>query len=707
MPRAAFSTSLLLLAACAAPAAAAGLDDTERNALLDPMVTAPTKRAQSARSVPGTVAVLSAQEIRDRGYVDLVDAVRDLAGVTVADHQLAEYGASRITVRGIAGNQQLAFLLNGRRALFASRPQGDAPYFLRTLPLAAVKRIELMYGPGSALYGADAVSGVLNVVTHDGADAPGTRVDTSYGLAGTANAVVMHGAELDEGVSLFALGRLARSDGEDLARHPRYAAAAADRAYWPGSATRDASQRTDCELVSYRHLGLAVDVLRTGFDGASVPVGVDSRYAGNALARWRMATQTVAMEYAGAVGPVHAATTLTYDQISLDPTSSYVFNPLDDPAAATPAERAAFVTGHKWGQGRVARLEQTLVREIDEDLHLLAGIVAEDHNGVPKTGDLAAPVDPLRSITALGFAPHEINWAQYQNYGAYGQVQLGYVPGLQTTLGLRYDYNTRYEPVLNPRVGMVYALGDATTLKASWATSYLAPSLGQSYLTWGTPGTYMGFPNPALRPVRGQTAELSVQQALGPGGLVSLAAFRTALTDLIHEHDAAPRVVAGQLTPGTIYVNGDAAVVHGVDARLDAGLPGGHQAFGSLGLLDGAIAEATGEVQGLPEYVRARAFGGVTLRLAPGLVLTPRLTWLSGATTGQRGTDPSGRDLAGSFLLDLGGRAEVAPGWALTLAGSNLLDQVWETSGEHQVFTLGNAVVQPGRRASLGVSHTF
>jgi len=119
------------------------------------------------------VVVVDIEEMRDKGFSTAYDALKDLtqASGTV---QGAEFGAQggftpnaqTVSLRGLGTNQVLV-LVNGRRMADYPRPYNGRSNFvnLSTIPFAAIKRIEIVTGGASAVYGSDAVAGVMNIIT--------------------------------------------------------------------------------------------------------------------------------------------------------------------------------------------------------------------------------------------------------------------------------------------------------------------------------------------------------------------------------------------------------------------------------------------------------------------------------------------------------------------------------------------------------------
>jgi iron complex outermembrane receptor protein len=147
------------------------LDFVLREAILlsgEVVVTA-SRRAQSSAEVPASVAVLSPRDLEARNVVALDDALRYIPGVHVQENQ--------VNVRGSAGfayntGSRVLLLLDGMPIL---TPDSEGIPF-DALPFAQIERIEVLKGPGSALYGSGAIGGVVNVITKRFPDKPRTEI---------------------------------------------------------------------------------------------------------------------------------------------------------------------------------------------------------------------------------------------------------------------------------------------------------------------------------------------------------------------------------------------------------------------------------------------------------------------------------------------------------------------------------------------------
>ncbi|MCZ4324232.1 TonB-dependent receptor domain-containing protein [Pseudomonas anguilliseptica] len=146
--------------------------------LEDSIVTA-SQTAHSQLSAPASVSVVTRAELDKMPVYDLADAVKRLPGVHI--NNSSGYGRKEIKLRGMDSDYTL-LLVNGRR--INSRDALTSNYAndfdLSSIPMAAVERIEVIRGPMSSLYGADALGGVVNVILRQPTNKTAAGVAASY-----------------------------------------------------------------------------------------------------------------------------------------------------------------------------------------------------------------------------------------------------------------------------------------------------------------------------------------------------------------------------------------------------------------------------------------------------------------------------------------------------------------------------------------------
>lgn len=144
-------------------------EDLQEFALEDMVVTA-TRTESKMVDVPVNTTVISAEKIADRHYLDVADVLKDVPGATVID---SGEGADEKKII-LNGDERVLVLVNGRRVNFDVGTMSRASYDLNQIPdVSLIERIEVVKGHGGALYGSDAVGGVVNIITK--------KMDHSYG----------------------------------------------------------------------------------------------------------------------------------------------------------------------------------------------------------------------------------------------------------------------------------------------------------------------------------------------------------------------------------------------------------------------------------------------------------------------------------------------------------------------------------------------
>lgn len=158
-----------------APTAAAGGETAV--VLADVVVTA-SRRPQPVASVPGRITVITGEELRSQPYQKLDEALAHVAGVTTS-RQSGSDMRPVVGLRGLGSFEQGRTLVLVDGVPVNKTDSGDVNW--NRLSLADVERIEVMKGPGSAMYGNNAMGGVINVITRAPADRLTGHVTTAAG----------------------------------------------------------------------------------------------------------------------------------------------------------------------------------------------------------------------------------------------------------------------------------------------------------------------------------------------------------------------------------------------------------------------------------------------------------------------------------------------------------------------------------------------
>ncbi|MDW7603078.1 Plug domain-containing protein, partial [Stenotrophomonas maltophilia] len=153
--------ALLPLAANAQQASSSSTKD------LDAVTVTGSRIKRAAVEGPAPVNVITAQQIQKEGFVSVYDALKTLTEATGTVEAASQWGshtpnASGLNLRGMGPNRSL-LLVNGRRVADYPLPYGGETNFSNygNIPAAAVERIEVLTGGASAIYGSDAIAGVV------------------------------------------------------------------------------------------------------------------------------------------------------------------------------------------------------------------------------------------------------------------------------------------------------------------------------------------------------------------------------------------------------------------------------------------------------------------------------------------------------------------------------------------------------------------
>ena len=178
-------------------------------------VSIATGTPKSLRTTPGATSIITAAELEAMGAQDIDEALELVPGLHVS-HSSFIY-ASRYFIRGIVStyNPHTLLLVNGipQTSLFTG-DRGERMTGMTGLPVSMIERIEIIRGPGSAVYGADAFAGVINIITRNAGDTPGGHATVTYGSFNTGRASIMQGAALGPVQALFSLAA-GKGDGDN------------------------------------------------------------------------------------------------------------------------------------------------------------------------------------------------------------------------------------------------------------------------------------------------------------------------------------------------------------------------------------------------------------------------------------------------------------------------------------------------------------
>jgi outer membrane cobalamin receptor len=574
--------------------------------LLNVRIVTVTRTGEGASDAPGVVEVVTAAQIQRRGYRSLADLLRDLPAVNVnvaVDQDLS----SDLTVQGMRGASRMVVLLDGVRI---TSPTNEPIPMLANYPVHNARQVEIVFGPASALYGADAFSGVINIITNDVEDAAGVRVATALGQGGLSNTSASYGAVLGA-ARLMIAGQFQYDAQPDLTKYypelfgglASHRSGTFDTIFGPMIAGVPVSADYDVPVRAHSVHALLVagplraSLFQSGVRTSNTPAYTPDNSVYNDIAFAENNLVVGSLSFATRAARADMETTVTASRHELAPGSGYlnVFSGLQ--------------RSYKYAYGSMLRAEHQATWKAGPALRLTAGGAYERLFSVPQSADLVAPVtNRSQPGTLLGSNIQDERFQiRYANVGGYLQGQWTISERSTLTAGIRGDYNSRYETVFNPRIGIVSRLTKSTVAKVLYGTAYLAPSPYQAYAHWGsfysTDGgaTYQSdfwhVPNPDLKPQHKKTVEGQIQQALGANLSVTLSLFYSRFSDLVLESDITSRE-SGQYLGWPVALihqslNGGRETTHGGTLSADYLLGASRRQLrvrAALSLADGSVA---------------------------------------------------------------------------------------------------------------------
>lgn len=684
--------SVLTLGSGAALAQAA-YDEAELSVLsleelLDLKVVSASRLPEDPWTAPAVIHVFTEDMIRQRGYTSLVDLLQDVPGVQI--QRRSQVDAFNVaSIRGIGsapGNEKFLIMLNGFRITPST---GDWYALAKQFSLLGARQVEVVLGASSALHGADAFAGIINIITHKGDERAGSHVEASYGQYGTVEAAFHAGAALEkvpflEGLKLeraaVALsGHYYRSDEPFLPEaYPEDFAWYRDR-YQTGGEVRASpfappdvvvnvgaqpyATPTDSLFLQARvNLGdFELGYVRLS-EAHSSSTGVRpefSLYTRNAVLASNSQLLYGAHLFNGAGWSL--ASNLSIQSNTLDPTSRFVNS------------FSSYQEAYKYGTSLVTTVDEQLTLSGIADLPIVAGVSFSNLTAQARSADLPAPYDPNASAAEqdIFYPGTEVTDASgrslaiaqdfysvdYRNLGTYLQVQLKKFSFVEASLGARYDVNSRYGNSFNPRAALVFKPTNEVRVKVLYGEAFLAPSPNKTYQHFGSffpttdsggnvtglAGGFWFLPNPDLAPEKLRSGEVMAMWKPTENLRISAGGYYGQITDLIRPGPVELGVTfkGVPLQAAQRFVNEGTVVIYGGTAQAEASWD-----LGPLGVrAQAAYAYTAGEIDDGPLSLNALHNVQTLVDLAYDtgphtLSLSPRLLFRS--STLVRATDSGG-----------------------------------------------------------------
>jgi iron complex outermembrane receptor protein len=643
-------------------------------------VTIATGSRVPVTRAPAVATVITAEDIKASGASDLDEVLETVPGLHVA--RSTQGNLPVYVIRGVHRdtNPQVLMLMNGIPVTTVF--QGNRGNIWGGLPLENVARIEVIRGPGSALYGAEAFTGVINITTKSAMDIDGTQFGARAGSFGSADAWALHGGSFGA-VEVAAYLRVGTTAGAK-----RTITADAATPFGPGISRAPGPMNNERDSIdgmldfTYEQWQLRIgykerDHVGSGSGVASAldPTGnnrserltSDLTYRNTSFARnWDISVQGSHMRY-----------TEFSDLVLFPPGTNLGGGAFVDGMIGNPYKwerhlrfsASAFYTGFerhriRFGAG-ATRNEIYRIRETKNFNPNFSRI---------GTGSIADVVDV--SDTAPFLRPHS-----RQGRFWFVQDEWNFDKDWTLTAGLRRDQYSDVGQTTNPRLALVWEAAYNLTAKLLYGTAFRAPSFVELYNI----NNPVAVGTPTLTPEKMKTVEAALSWQATPKLQLGINIFNYQMRDII------------QLV-GTTYQN--TGLQTGTGLEFEAAWDATREwRFAGNYSHQKSIDESTRLDAGLAPHHRIHL--RADWRFAPGWAANAQVN-----AVGQRWRAPGDArpNLSGYGTVDLTVRTDHgAKGWDFAASLRNLFDA--DAREPSPVGTIPNDFPLPGRSLSLQATH--
>jgi outer membrane receptor protein involved in Fe transport len=637
----------LLGVAAAVPAwAVQDLTAMSLEQLMDIPVVAASKYAQPQNEVAASVSVITRDDIRSFGWRTLGEALASLPGFhTTHDRQYTYIGARGLGIPDDY-NTRLLITLNGNRL---NEPTYDSVMAGHEFPLDQdlIERIEVIPGPGGAVYGQNALFGVINVVTRDGAGLNGTEVAAAWqSPQGLRQVRVSHGRLLDNGVDLLLSASGLRARGED--RFYDYGTGGA------GVAAGQDGERDEKLFLRLSRGPWSFDLAYSDRrkDDPTAAGQTDPLVPGQYIRDRYLSTQLQYEDHFDG-RTQHLLARLFMGQYRYDSDSFYAGELYRSTAASASRGIELRWLNTAWAAHK-----------------FMLGLELQDSPRQDQASYLADPADNLYLLAS--------GWRA----GLYAQDEWRLSDTLVATLGLRADRNNVGGTRLSPRAALIWQASPVSTAKLLLGRAHRSPNVYEQDWDWSA-GQFP-TPLPAIADERIETTELVLDHRLAPDLALRASVYQWSLRDMVVWSSA-----------DWLFVSGPPVRARGAEFSADRRFASGARLRASVSLQDA-------QMQGGRRLVNAPKWLGKVHYAAPlGGGARIGVEWL--AESRRRTVD--GGHAAGHAITNLHLTQRVLPGAELSLGIYNLLDRRYSQPIGTDNWT--TALAQDGRSLRLKMEVRF
>ena len=451
--------------------------EMELEELLQVNITGSTLRSESLKTVPSAVTVFTYEQISALGF-DYLNELLNLVPSYQSNRNADSSSGYTFSVRGRRNSseaREVLLVVDGR--VFSDPRTGGADGSLPLFPLTQIERVEIIRGPGSAIYGSGAFNGVINVISRNLQNREsGTQLSAAVGGDGRRSANVLTSHAL-ESWKLNLYGNVNQDKGQDylLLDETGSSRTATNDPRDEVALNLDLDNGTTRIQAAYYHLNsdnfYTAEAIFNGFNTyqqAFKQVGVDHQLLSGESLKTKLSLSYVETEQ---------------DFNALVLPEGFLAN-LSEPASDDPMLAKGRLAGKTWRVG------------IANDLNLNSGSSLQFGADWRRNEETDASAHTNYDLGQLARGEFPINFydnfanstpigqLKSQDAGAlYGQWLYDINERTRLTLGSRFDYYEEVGQHFSPRIGVVHQFEQNQTVKLLYGEAFRAPSLSEMGLT--------------------------------------------------------------------------------------------------------------------------------------------------------------------------------------------------------------------------------
>lgn len=494
-----------------------GLEEEIRYLKAESLVLTATRTLERAERSGATIHVITRDRLERMGARNLIDALRIVPGLGITRNFV---GAYEIEVRGIKTLfSEKVLIMVDSHPINLQLTNGGTNWGFGPVDIDHIQRIEVILGPGSALYGANAFLAIVNMITVDAKEEKDLRLEVSGGSYATQSygAVI---ARSTPSLDLLAAAKFYSTDGDR-----GFVEKENPLSPLGSGSTLDTQERYRGDLK----LRSGPFAFRGAFARRRAGPYVGAANALNDESRQRYGEFFLDARYALSRNRLHIEPRLFYDHSVFDNYwelfSEGVFGGLFPDGMLLRAKARTTTAG----------VEVTGDYEASRRHHLVFGAIGERQrqsdvqswqNYDSRTyAPLPGGYQETSGRSDLVWAPEATRWM----WGAFIEEIFDPRDDVRVIVGARYDHYNDSGGSLNPRVSVVLSPGGHTTLKALYGSAFRAPTFGELH----NKNNPVVLGNPDLKPEKIRTVEVGATREIGTHLSLHLTGFMNDIRDLI------------------------------------------------------------------------------------------------------------------------------------------------------------------------------